>query len=778
MKHMLQPSDNNCWTLLNDKIRQCWTLVFDPIEKIVSKALQSVKTLNSSGKLELDDKILIDGHLWRTKLDPQLVRISRDDLLRMDVRGTFNKFLKIWDSYEYDEVWIIGMGLYLIEMTNTFGEMSSTIYKIFSSNWISQAGWAMLSNDLIILIKKQNYLDYRYCYLELINLSGYKTKTDFDPTNDIVGFSEVKPFDRGPWTIADLELQLRTLPVREGETFTFLEYLQSCSYTTGGSSNLAKVEGYVNGTFEKFKGKKSWLPIVKEAEELYTICQTAREFECRVGIKPELGKIRFFVGFSDAGYLIQDYILRLLGKFYKNVTGMTLDENGYEEFERSKKMCSELTRRYSLPFDYKNFDKQITGDEMRLIFSFLISRVRDRISDEDSWILESFMLTLTQSYLMWNDVKYPWRSGLYSGQRVTSLVGNLWNWAWTSILTRGMDITSFYIRGDDSVIIAREKKELEKLEKKYDEANIIGNKLKYAIMYEHTEFLRNTYSKDMIYGNLVRSCASCVERKPWNEAPIEAKGKLKQFFSNYGTFMRRCGVWNLSSQLTRLARGVRQDVGWLTCPKGYGGCGMAYASENRSLDFKYDLTVNVAPTRTYLTQLAKTFDSFDLTEKELVQLTYSREKGLMSLDNIVRVDIEKRISEKGLRLADCELTYRLGHGKAPFHRMDGLFVKYKEVAAVRHLNPWTELLKQNAQLALLYRSLAKRGARKKDAINWLVSGSCDIVATFPDRCTHLVLSLCYGQELPTDLTDHYLVSLQMKASSLLTMDKSMQYQLW
>lgn len=722
---------------------------------------------------EVEDLILQDGYLWRSKLDKFLMRFDRTDLLRF---GCPQSMLDEYVASGMDEVRLRLTLLWYIYCTAAFGP-PGPIAVALSKPFRSLTIYRDLCADLTILIKHEARSNLRPCFLDIIALCGFLVTNDYDPTPELQIFSHELEYDRGNYTKSVFLNQVSKTPIKPRVTSTFRQWLSEGKYTTGGSSQLAKSEGLINGQAVKFKGQKSWIPIVREPDDLYDICRNTEVFVNTAGLKAELGKIRFFVGFDDPGYLIQKYILICAGKWYKGLWGITLDEDGAEEELRNRQIMKDLKGHFSLPFDYAHFDQQITNFELTAMMDFIISKVAPYLAAEDAWLISSWKKTTSNSVIAYNNQRFLRRHGLLSGQAVTSVIGNWWNAIWCQILFHDMPL-KMWVRGDDTLIIGK-RDGLVIAEQKFKLANIIGNELKYGIYYEESEFLKNTYRPNIMYGSVNRAISSVGQRKPWNEDSVEVDGRRFQCLKNYATLLLRSGVRN-----DKLAKKWVSAINYNgSIAAGFTATGglQLYQSfkQYARLDNNIQLSARITPVDNYYDILNERYAEFVLTRQELVDMCWYQESLLLTTTIVKKTAYEATSSiTKSKTVITSINTNLLSSGLPPFHFANFIFKKAKDVSRVRKFDPWKYTMDKFPMLRGAYMNLSRRGARKSEAISYLVEGNCGHWSIIPDRLVLSINKVLYAQQLPQSLSYHYLLSLSHQASLSVSLLPLMQSQFW
>lgn len=568
---------------------------------------------------------------YREKLDRDLYRV-REDIIKFSYLIS-NTMLKRNGSLNV----LLGLISYaLIYYDKPFGlPFTMFLYQVDLYHPV----FVEMTSSLSAYVKQRPDYYLRTVWLELNALGGFFTNTEYNPLPDIHALIDYRPYDRGQFTIKHFWQSLQDLPFSATKKLNFLDWLTESFYTTGGSSNLARIDIKINGQQEYMKGKKAWLPVKYEPAELYEMCKSATTFECKTGLKPELGKIRFFVGFDDIGYLIQSYVLYLMDKWYVGYDGVILDQTSHVALLRDQDIVAQMSESWSMPFDYQKFDHQITKIEVLLICLRIIEVVQTVLHSEDAWMRDKFMATVDDAFLSYLGNILNYLNGLLSGMRITSVVGNIWNLVISNRASKDLPVVK-YILGDDTLYISKSKEILERILVQLKELNIEFSLEKFSITYGFGDFLRNTYTSSLIFGLPTRSLASSISRKPWNADPIDKRDKLLNLVSGLGTTFRRTGRYYDDNLIKKFCAGSKLNnlLGGSTSLGSIGG--LINYNSSLSYKFKPKLSVSTIVSNNYVDNIIKNYIEYDLNLHQAISISDIQLVALLSADNISRVKFE------------------------------------------------------------------------------------------------------------------------------------------
>lgn len=714
---------------------------------------------------------------YREKIDRDLYRVHEDILLnRPDIVKTAQMRNASLNT-------ILG----LVSYAMLYKDIGATLGMFLLHVDLYHDVYIEMCSKISTYIKQSETHNLRTVWLELNALGGFFNNTTYDPLPDIHALVDFREYYRGSLTLAKYWEILMSFPVTARKRKTFMEWLSTGEYTTSGASSIAYVDAILNNVEVEFKGKKSWLPIVYEAYQLYHMCKQATSFKCKTGLKPELGKIRFFVGFDDLGYLIQSYILYLMNKWYVGYKGITLDQSVSQAFMRDKSIVSSLATAWAMPFDYKQFDHQITKIEVELICRRVIDVVQNYLDPEDYWMADKFMQTVSNAYLEYKGNTIKYENGLLSGMRITSLVGNLWNLIMSEFAAQNLVVTK-YILGDDTLYLSQDRDTLQKILNNMDEQRVDYSLEKFSISKGYGDFLRNTYTSEIIYGLPTRSLASTISRKPWNADPLDPFDKVKNIVEGLGTTFRRLGIY-YDDKLVRKFMLGQKYIEYLGGVASLGSLsGYRNISSSMSYDYNTEISLQTFTSNTYYNIIYDNFKEYQLSFEDVSAISRIQQKSLLSTDNLSRIKIPIKSSSNNIYIKPLSLTYyvniivnnseQLKNTKttnffSTTTPSDSFKASTYARLSVLHsigyfkTSVFKAFISMYPQVGAAERSLSHRGARRQECLSLLVDYNLPILFTFPKKMIQLTMGSLYDlANIPDDLSNHTLYDFSTTLSLL------------
>jgi hypothetical protein len=353
---------------------------------------------------------------------------------------------------------------------------------------------------------------------------------------------------------------LRNVSVKNRPAFiTLPEFVRRPElWSTSGSSSLGRVVFEVAGKKKTFKARKNWILDLYSLDELVEMVERGGEKQVNTTVvKSELGKVRLAVGGDVITYLYHSYLMYLCGHFYENWVGVTLNETPEEELQRIIKTLKELKTSYAIPFDYKAFDHQMWTDEIVDMVGVLVDKVISQYPEQEFYISQIWNKVrgaFYNSVLVTSDRKeIPVVGGLLSGLRVTSYVGNAFNfWMFNTIhdfITKYLIPLNEYntFKGDDTSIVVEEEAYgalLVELLQSFGADTDLG---KFGLHFGRTEFLRVWYYSNTARGIANRVLPGLTQRKPWSNEP----------------YFKHMTIVNIGSLIQILERRTDKDLDYL-----------------------------------------------------------------------------------------------------------------------------------------------------------------------------------------------------------------------
>lgn len=431
---------------------------------------------------------------------------------------------------------------------------------------------------------------------------------------------------------------------------TLFEYIQSGDWITPGSSSIGSVKWSYDGKVGKFRARKNMLEELYTPIELYRIVMKWNgQLESKAFTKDELSKRRIAVASNIESYLVEAYILSILGHIYKGWNYITLDESPVTNHQRTSKVMQALGRKeWALPFDFKNFDHQPTTYEIETIIMHCQALADIPLGYKSKWtsicskMLHSYRNNTITMTMGGKHIKLNMTGGLPSGVRWTSLLGNIWNCVMTTIARNttasllGTDmITDIGIRGDDTYILSRNPSALLLFRYAYAAINAIGADSKFGIAQNVCEFLRTEISPTEVNGWPNRAIPSITQRKPWNPEPWEPGSEATTLAANIYMLERRSKrpLPQLHhANMSKWSKFTGLSPNWLSLPKRLGGFGI-YEYTGKLTTAKLPRPLRPQIQFSGLTP-APPLKWINLTEQELLALSNTRMLERVASDDI------------------------------------------------------------------------------------------------------------------------------------------------
>lgn len=442
-------------------------------------------------------------------------------------------------------------------------------------------------------------------FAELGCLEGYTFRSDFDLLREVKELANPRLYRIDSWDERFKQQCGESIPIPKTfkEELSFEEYVKGAKWLTSGSSSIGRVEWFYDEIKGHFKARKNMLLNIYTPEELWEI---ASKWDGRIVTKPliknELGKMRLAVASNIESYLAESYLLYCYGHDYKLWGTITLDERPKEEFERVQEMYRCVNSGWwALPWDFKSFDHQVSQQDIITIMSTLSQRAQDAGGSlEYQQLWDKVVASYSKTFVNYEGEHHV-QNGLQSGQRTTSLIGNIWNYIVLKMCIDNVECLAEYnlsqsnmvagVRGDDTYILSRSPNLLYLLRLSYQSLGAIGNNAKFSIRQFSVEFLRNEVSSKGQYGWANRALAAVTQRKPWASDDYDPITEVCIVADNIRNVERRLGfeVERIHhANKIQWSKFTRQTYKWLTIPKHMGGLG-AYDFEGWIADKKLPL---------------------------------------------------------------------------------------------------------------------------------------------------------------------------------------------
>lgn len=554
---------------------------------------------------ELDDWV-IENHPFRSNDDIKLRNIRFTDLRDVIISTGRERLLRkcIVYTVDIDYIFLLNFCLYLCLVDETCANL------FVETTLLSLGTWGAVDvlkdmSDYIKLHVKPVGVKW-WCLVELNCLAGYRNPP-------VAGFSiqaEAEKLAHGgkvhnfPYSFKDYcRFLLNTKPKDDFVGMTLREFVESGLWATSGSSSEGKISivDKVSGKVKVIKCRKNFVMDSLSVDDVVKLALNCTEQVNKTLLKCELGKIRLAVA-SDLGtYIAASYLVYHTGSFYLNWPGVTLEESS---MERAKRMClirDKLKTQIGLPFDFKSFDNQPTTEEIKAIVSVIVERARPNCRDSESIVDtlcynvvnnfdSSWLLTMVDhndpTKIGSSELKYKVEGGLMSGHRYTSIVGNGFNSVVTSMVIDCCEALgfnrsdfSFYVQGDDTLILCHSKKQALVCVRLFQVFGIEFGSGKFSVQVGAGEYLRVWMTPFQAVGYGARTLPNLVQRKPWSNTPWDKVGVIRGIWDKIGILTRRgfnsnqlARCW--TSLATRWCRLHNVPAASLSVPTAIGGFGV------------------------------------------------------------------------------------------------------------------------------------------------------------------------------------------------------------
>ena len=467
----------------------------------------------------------------------------------------------------------------------------------------------------------------------------------------------------------------------------FIADARNWAYTTG-SSSVGRVEWSFtteDGKVVKgdFKARKNLAQYVLNRAELADEALAAVQQQNWVLTKEEKAKVRLAVAGDLLTYLKMSWLLQFTNHGYLSWRGNTIEETNNTARLRAVAMMK-AAEKWVMPFDYKGFETQPNTWEIQIICQIIFQSGAPNVPDDlkPEWdqvlqnVLDSFddsVLIATEEMLasVGIESRDAWIlvviGGLMSGLRITSVLGNGWNttlflWALAIMEALGLDISSYegWYRGDDSYIAMDSWSLLMVLRIILAALGAEGGVGKFGIFKpsepgQFGEFLRVRYTPTQLSGYVARTVPGIWSRTPWSNSPPSPEDALVGTMTTLRTLHRRSGKLGFIRLgeviASRTAERKGYDIRWLKLDKKLGGAGILpwegdFPASGRFPVFEAP-ELDVQPNQDSINATLDHFRKWDLTQSEAVEVTTSRMRATIVMDDVRSINalIRKGLSK-------------------------------------------------------------------------------------------------------------------------------------
>jgi len=379
--------------------------------------------------------------------------------------------------------------------------------------------------------------------IECENLQGFGTYT-IDPIVEAKRFaagSNYPPFNElerpEAWKRGFTSALDKLYSDAKPEFMTFKEFVLSRKWASEGALGWKK-KFYLSGKRVRLnKAAACWF---MSDQELLDIAMDTKSFRATSFVKNEPSKARLVVGGPLNLYLNECYLVYFLNSCYTKWPGVTLDQNKREEMRQKFKFIRLRKGKWTIDTDFKSFEAQQKQWEMVAMRSKLYQiAVANGMSPDVAERIESGYNRL--AYDVGGEMIYSQDSGVPSGTRLTSILGNMFNCLTNLVLNSLIgSVSEFQVRGDDGDSVGSK---LNCQEFWYNGlgCGIYYSALKSIISPTDSEFLRIRSNDSESIGYASRSIIKVFQRSSWS-ADISELNWAVEGFKALSTSCRRLGL--------------------------------------------------------------------------------------------------------------------------------------------------------------------------------------------------------------------------------------------
>lgn len=359
----------------------------------------------------------------------------------------------------------------------------------------------------------------------------------------------------------------------------FLKFRQFCNdplrWGTSGGAKKMKISG------NTYRSKWAWAfgrmmnndGTFKNPDQYDLYDQALREPEvCVVALKEEEKKTREIITTPMASYLRQSYLAYRWNRLPGDSPISNPEWLGqFQSTQFSWYGCADAER-----FDHSVSKEMVT----------YVIRKMGEIDEETEWVAQAEIDSINKLIITWNGKEWPYKGGLLSGWRITSLVGTMVSMAIGRHIIQKNNIPGARAVGmGDDIILASPKYGLtrDQLFDSYAETGFNINLLK-TISGPIGEFLRQVYSPRGVIGYPASAMGATLYAPPWlDRYSLEKEQEVaKNWLTLYSRYLpHSIDTHNLTDTIRTLIKinirqqfHVRGDLdAWLDTPIPAGGGG-------------------------------------------------------------------------------------------------------------------------------------------------------------------------------------------------------------
>lgn len=364
---------------------------------------------------------------------------------------------------------------------------------------------------------------------ELQNLSGYDSvlHQEYDVSVDTLPFTDPTNLD-ALQADSDLlhnvekvidNLVIKTLPHTLYQFLSFRDNINIHGASTVGSP---LVVGFYKDkdklTTRKFNtkyfnalGDDDSALTEKSLTNLVAVCEPFLKLD-------EASKSRTVIAYDTYSFFRCSYLesfIHIPGKEFWS----TLEANPIRKNKARQSICQALRdRRYVLCVDQSSFDQHQSKSLVIYALTYLFKRIQ-QLNPQTSDVIAAELTSLNRCLLYTDDKKVnlkPWNCGLLSGYKFTALLGSLLNRAEFLTVCQRLNIApeGGFFQGDDAISWFKHPVSKQAIVNKYAEMGLVVNPLKTWYGTRVTEFLREIYTPEAVYGMPSRCALSLIFHKP------------------------------------------------------------------------------------------------------------------------------------------------------------------------------------------------------------------------------------------------------------------------
>lgn len=385
-------------------------------------------------------------------------------------------------------------------------------------------------------------IDFRF-FQELQNLSGYSTvlHKEYDIYNDTLPFTQHQPVNLHPILLKNVKKVINNLIIKK-LSHTFSQYLPfRDNWNVDGVSTVGVPLSIMFSHSKKTrKFNTKWLTLLSFANKtLYKESLDNIDTYCYPFIKKdEASKARTVIGYCSWSYLRCSFLETFIDFSGINIWSTLGADPKKKKYTRDLINKAIVENKFLTCVDQSAFDQHQPKELIIFALKYLFNKILEKNPQTFSVIqtelqsLENVKLVLDKS----SKIVRPWARGLLSGYKFTALLGSILNQAEFMTVC---DLCKYkysggLFQGDDAIAWFDHPISKDKLVSVYSSLGFEVNSLKTWYSQKASEFLREVYYKDHVYGVPTRSALSIIFSKPKTYKPQPDQ----RFTKNLSNFMK------------------------------------------------------------------------------------------------------------------------------------------------------------------------------------------------------------------------------------------------